>query len=417
MNSNYFTLLKNRNFFLVWMSQVISQFGDRLTQMALIGLVYKVSPGSSLGLAKMFSIAIVPVFLISPIAGVYVDRWDKRKTMYISDLLRCIFMVLVPFAAVKMHSMPVVYVIIFLSFCIGRFFIPAKMSIIPELVEKESFFMANSLISVTATIAAVLGFGFGGMMVQNWGVERAFFIDALTFLISGVAIILIRTNKNAAFNPKDIIAAGKDAIIKVKNSFMHETKEGIKYILSSKETLYAAKMQFILFALIGSLYTIFIVFIQKTLSTVTFDLGWLAVGCGAGLFGGSLFYGKIGSKVPIQKTINLSLLASSICLVTFVSLLKFYPYKLFAFISCFVLGVIASPIIIAVNTLIHNESENKFWGRIFSSLEIIIHIAFIIFMFTASYLAEKFTPFTIIIAVGIITMFLSLIFLREKPDA
>lgn len=417
MNTNYFTLLKNRNFFLVWISQVISQFGDRLTQMALIGLVYKVSPGSSLGLAKMFSIAIVPVFLISPIGGVYVDRWDKRKTMYISDLLRCVFMILVPFAAVKMHSMPLVYVIIFLSFCIGRFFIPAKMSIIPELVDKKSLFIANSLISVTATIAAVLGFGFGGMMVQSWGVERTFFIDALTFLISGTAIILIRTDKNAAFNPKDIIAAGKDAIIKVRNSFMHETKEGIKYILSSKETLYAAKVQFILFALIGSLYTIFIVFIQKTLSTVTFDLGWLAVGCGAGLFGGSLLYGKIGSKVPIQKTINLSLLSSSIYLITFVSLLKFYPYKLFAFISCFILGVIASPIIIAVNTLIHNESENKFWGRIFSSLEIIIHIAFIIFMFTASYLAEKFTPFTIIIAVGIITMFLSLIFLKEKPDA
>ena len=139
MNTNYFTLLKNRNFFLVWISQVISQFGDRLTQMALIGLVYKVSPGSSLGLAKMFSIAIVPVFLISPIGGVYVDRWDKRKTMYISDLLRCVFMILVPFAAVKMHSMPPCPCYYFLSFCIGCFY-PGKMSIIPELVDKKPFY-------------------------------------------------------------------------------------------------------------------------------------------------------------------------------------------------------------------------------------------------------------------------------------
>jgi len=417
MIQGYLKILRRKNFVFLWISQIIAQFGDRLTQMALIGLVYKINPGSSLGLAKMFSLAIIPVFLISPISGVYVDRWDKRKTMYISDFLRSLFIFLIPVAVSKFHSMPLVYFLIFLSFCVGRFFIPAKMAVIPSLVEKESFFMTNSLVSVTATIAAVLGFGFGGMIVEKWGVEQAFYINAITFVISGVLISLMRAQEKAKFDPKDILELGKDAIIKVKNSFIYEIHEGLKYILSSKETLYAAKVQFILFALIGSLYTVFIVFIQQTLSTGTFALGWLAVGSGAGLFIGSLFYGKIGANVPIRKTINLSLLSSSLYLITFVILLKFYPYKLFAFASCFILGLVASPVVIAVNTLIHKESEDKFWGRIFSSLEIIIHIAFIIFMFIASYLAEKFTPFTIIIAVGIITMILSYVFLREKPDA
>ena len=382
--------------------------------MALIGLVYEVAPGSSLGLAKIFSLAIIPVFLVSPISGVYVDRWDKRKTMYICDLLRGVFTILVPFAAIQFRSMPLAYVLIFLSFCIGRFFIPAKMAIIPSLVDKKSFFMANSLISTTATIAAVLGFGFGGMMVQKWGVERAFFIDALTFLLSALAISLMRLKGSVNFNPKDIIDLSKDAIATVKKSFLHETKEGMKYILSSKETRYAAKVQFVLFALIGSLYTIFIVFIQKTLSTVTFELGWLAVGCGAGLFIGSLFYGRIGAKFSIKKVTCVSLFFSALYLAVFVSLLKMYPCKWFAFFSCFIIGFIASPIAIAVNTLIHNESENKFWGRIFSSLEIIIHLTFIVFMFLSSYLAEKFTPFTIIIAISIITMFSSYFFLKEK---
>lgn len=385
--------------------------------MALIGLVYKINPGSTLGLAKMLSLAIVPVFLISPISGVYVDRWDKRKTMYMSDFLRSLCIFLIPVAVSKFHSIPLVYFLIFLSFCVGRFFIPAKMAIIPSLVEKESFFMANSLVSITATIAAVIGFGFGGMIVERWGVEQAFLINALTFVISGILISLMRTEGKTKFDPKDILELGKDAIIKVKNSFIYEIHEGLKYILSSKETRYAAKVQFILFALIGSLYTVFIIFIQQTLSTGTFALGWLAVGSGAGLFIGSILYGKIGANVPIKKTINLSLLSSSLYLIMFAILLRFYPYKIFAFISCFVLGLIASPVVIAVNTLIHNESEDKFWGRIFSSLEIIIHIAFIIFMFIASYLAEVFTPFTIIMAVGIITMILSYVFLREKPDA
>lgn len=417
MLQGYLKLLKRKNFVLLWISQIIAQFGDRLTQMALIGLVYKLHPGSSLGLAKMFSLAIIPVFLISPISGVYVDRWDKRKTMYTSDFLRCLCIFFIPMVVSKFHSMPLVYFLIFLSFCVGRFFIPAKMAVIPSLVEKENFFMANSLVSVTATIAAVLGFGFGGMIVQKWGVERAFFLNAVTFLLSGILIAMMRLQEKSKFDPKDIIDLGKDAIIKVKNSFMFEVGEGLKYILSSKETRYAAKVQFILFALIGSLYTVFIVFIQQTLGTVTFALGWLAVGSGAGLFIGSLLYGKIGSKVSIRKAINLSLFFSSLCLIAFVSLLRVHPHKLFAFISCLILGLVASPVVIAVNTLIHNESENKFWGRIFSSLEVIIHIAFIVFMFAASYLAEIFSPFTIIISVGIITILLSYIFLGEKPDA
>ncbi|RKY38040.1 MAG: MFS transporter, partial [Candidatus Omnitrophota bacterium] len=84
----YIHLLKKRNFFLLWISQIISQFGDRLTQMALIGLVYEIMPASSFSLAKVMSIPLIAVFLISPVAGVYIDRWDKQKTMYISDFLR-----------------------------------------------------------------------------------------------------------------------------------------------------------------------------------------------------------------------------------------------------------------------------------------------------------------------------------------
>jgi hypothetical protein len=72
--------------------------------------------------------------------------------------------------------------------------------------------------------------------------------------------------------------------------------------------------------------------------------------------------------------------------------------------------------VIAVNTLIHSESENKFWGRIFSSLEVIIHIAFIVFMFLSSFLAEIFSPFTIIVAIGAITMFFSYIFLKQAKS-
>ena len=74
-------ILKDRNFFLLWLGQIISQFGDRLNQMALVGFIHSRSPGSTVELAKLLSFTILPVFLIGPVAGVYVDRLDRRKLM------------------------------------------------------------------------------------------------------------------------------------------------------------------------------------------------------------------------------------------------------------------------------------------------------------------------------------------------
>jgi MFS family permease len=382
--------------------------------MALIGLVYKLEPSSPFGLAKVFSLAIIPVFLLSPVAGVYIDRWNKKKTMYISDFLRGFFIFLIPIFLFKFHLTGMVYVFIFLSFSAGRFFIPAKMSIIPYLVNKEDFFLANSLVSLTAMIAAVLGFGLGGIIVEKWGLLSAFFIDALTFIISAIFIFSMRTKEEAQFKARDFLDLGKDAFIKVKNSFLFEIKDGLKYILRSQDTLYAAKVLFLLFASLGSIYTLFIVFIQNTLSTVTIDLGKLAVGAGLGLFSGSLLYGRFAQKLPLKKTIIFSFIFANLYLLFFVILLKFYPSKIFAFFSCLFLGMIISPIAIAINTLIHKESKDNFWGRIFSSFEFIVHLAFIIFMFLSSYLAEKFSPFTIIVSICIISVFFALFSLRER---
>ena len=81
-------LFKNKNFTFLWFAQVIANFGDRVSQMALIALVWRRAPGSSLELAKVMSFTIIPVFVIGPVAGAWVDRWDKRDVMIISDILR-----------------------------------------------------------------------------------------------------------------------------------------------------------------------------------------------------------------------------------------------------------------------------------------------------------------------------------------
>ena len=381
----YFKVLKKRNFLLLWLGQIISQFGDRLTQMALIGLVYKIKPYSAMSLAKIMSLTIIPVFLVSPAAGVYIDRWNKQKTMFWCDLLRGASVILILFSFFYAHSLIGVYLFIFLSFCFGRFFIPSKMAIIPVLVNKKDILMANSLISTTAMIAAMLGLGFGGFIVQRYGVGVAFMIDAATFFISALSIYFIKVKEKKHFRAYDLIDLGRQTINQIGHSFALEIKEGIRYFVTSTQTRYAAKVFFVLFSCIGALYVVFIVFIQNVFHTITLDLGILAVGGGSGLFLGTLIYAHYGRKENIKKVINLSMFSVSLFLVAFVIFLKVYPSKAVAFFSCFILGMIVSPVVVAVNSLIHSHSDDNLWGRIFSSLEVVIHLAFIIFMFIASF--------------------------------
>ena len=118
--SKFSEVLKSRNFFCLWLGQIISQLGDRLSQMALIAFVYSRAPGSAYEIAKILSFTIIPVFLIGPIAGVYVDRWDRRKTMYACEFLQMILIFTIPFFLFYTKNMIPIYIIVFISFCIGR---------------------------------------------------------------------------------------------------------------------------------------------------------------------------------------------------------------------------------------------------------------------------------------------------------
>lgn len=414
MLTPYLKVLKNRDFFFLWLAQVISQFGDRLTQIALVGLVYAKVGASSLSLAKVMFFTILPVFLISPLAGVYVDRWDRRKTMYVSDFLRGLLILVLALFGLGFKSFIPLYTLIFLTFCIGRFFIPAKMSIIPYLIEKkEDLFIANSLVSLTANVAAILGFGIGGLIVERWGSFCGFVIDSITFFLSSLLIIFIGTQTQGRFKKEDFLEIGKD-LIKVEKSLLGEFKEGLNYLLSKESTLFSIKSFSFLFSCLGALYVVFIVFIQETLHTATKDLGFLAVGLGLGLFFGSLIYGRIASKFSLTKTINLMFFLSNIFLLIFVVSLRVFPSRSLVSLFSFILGGLVSPIVIGVNSLIHKKSQGNFWGRIFSSLEVVMHLSFLVFMFITSYLAEVYSAFSIILLVGIIGCLLSALSLFKK---
>ena len=146
------------------------------------------------------SSATLPNLLLSPIAGAFVDRWDRKEVMVVSDILRAAIVLLLPIAAVT--NILLVYPLIFLVTTISVFFRPARVAILPRIVPEEDLLSANSAMWVGETIADVVGYPLAGVFVALLGtaVPLAFWLDSATYLAS--ACLLGTIVVNAAARPR-----------------------------------------------------------------------------------------------------------------------------------------------------------------------------------------------------------------------
>lgn len=399
-------LLKDKNFSFLWFSQIISNFGDRLNQMALIGLIYARTPGSTIELAKLLSFTVLPVFLIGPIAGIYVDRWNRKYTMISCDLLRGLLVLLIPFFIVYSESMVPIYILVFIIFSITRFFLPSKLSIIPDIVHKDRLLLANSLTSTTRMIATIIGFGFGGIIVAHIGAKGGFYIDSVTYFISALLVSFV------AIKLKEKIGAShpREKLRKIiKKTVLGDIKEGLLYLRDNKDIRMVANTMFLIMAGVGSVYIIIIVFIQEMLHSSTEHLGFLAMFLGAGLFLGSLAYGRFGANLSKKSVINFCLAVTGVIIAIFARSLKIWPYFFIAAGLSALLGIFSSPIIVSSNTMLHEVMLDKMRGRVFSSLDIIMHIAFLLFMVLTSLIAESVSKVLILIVIGAVFSIIGLV--------
>jgi predicted MFS family arabinose efflux permease len=317
--------------------------------------------------------------------------------MYVCDFLRALLLLSIPLFLFYTKNLFFIYFIIFIAFSLGRFFVPAKLSIVPELVVKKDLLIANSLVNTTGMIAAILGFGVSGVLVEWLGAQSGFFMNGLTFLVSASLIFLIAKKPRAPLNLKEV---GREIVEVISKSVVQEIKEGILYFMQKKDIRFTAGIMFILWSALGAAYVVLIVFVQKTLHSATKDLGLLIMFLGIGLFVGSLVYGRFGHRFSHYKIIFVSLILSGMMLICFALAINRYPYFKIAAVLSFLLGILVSPIMIASNTIIHKVSDNDMMGKIFSSLEIVAHLGFLLFMFISSLLAERIPHLYILTAVG-----------------
>ncbi len=185
--SEYVELLRaNKDYRLLWLGSVVSQFGDWFNLIASAALIAKLSDTGT-AISYLFLARFLPLFLFSPLAGVLADRYERRQVMIASDLLRAA--TVFGFLLVREPGQIwLLYLLTFLQFALSAIFTPARSAVLANVVQPSELVPANALDSLTWSTMLAFGALLGGLVAAVLGIAQAFILDALTFLVSALLI-------------------------------------------------------------------------------------------------------------------------------------------------------------------------------------------------------------------------------------
>jgi len=190
--ASMFGVFRKRNFRLMWSAEFVSVVGSSLTDLAAGILVYRLTESAFMvGLTLM--VTAIPTLLVGLFAGVFVDRFDRKKIMLGSDLFRGLIVLSIPIG-VQQFGLVWLYVALFFAAVVRQFFDPAWESVVPEIASDEELAAANSFLSISSFGSTAVGFALAGFLAHV-DIYLPFYIDALTFAVSFVFVLAVRIPK------------------------------------------------------------------------------------------------------------------------------------------------------------------------------------------------------------------------------
>ena len=389
----YVRLALNGSFSALWSGQLISLFGDRLNQLALVAVV-AISTGSALATGLVFFAATLPNLLLSPIAGTFVDRWDHKEVMVVSDILRAAIVLVLPIAAVT--NIVLVYPLIFLVTSISVFFRPARVAILPQIVPEEDLLSANSALWVGETIADVIGYPLAGVFVALLGtaVPIAFWVDSATYLASAALLATIVVQARAR-STNDGVARRPNFIAELTAGWHFLRKETV--LLAN--TLQGAAGQFSL----GIAIALTPSFVQVAFNQSGFGwqaaYGFLETGLGLGNLLGGFLIGLIGARFAKGRMVIVGYAAWGLLIFLF-ALTSNLPIALGL---AFGQGVANMVFIIPSQTLFQERTPPELMGRVVSFRFALVFGSMTIAMALGAVLGQMLGPAPVIATFGLVT--------------
>lgn len=350
-------VLKQRNYALLWVGQLISTMGDLILYIALPFYVYKLT-GSALATAGMFIAESLPRLIGGSVAGVFVDRWNRKTIMIVSDLLRAGLMLIV--LSVRSADLVwIVYVVTFVEASISIFFLPAKSAVIPLIVSRKDLGAANSLDAVSMSVTQLVGPSIGGALFGLFSITGVVFTDSASFLVSAACILFIAGN----FVPKrEVNVSGETR--SALGSLWREWLDGL--VLMVRERLLAVYLITVTLLSLGQgiINVLLLVFVRQELHGGSLQYGWMATAQGLGALVGGIALAQLVRNLDPARLFGAGLVIGGVlAIITFNIPILVVDIALIA-----VIGVFVTVSVISEQTMLQATVSDQFRGRVFASI-------------------------------------------------
>ena len=401
-SAGMFAIFRKRDFSLMWLAQLISTIGESLTDLAAAILIFQITD-SAFAVGAVLMVTAIPTLFVGLFAGVFVDRFDKKRILLLANLLRGIIVLGIPGA--YLAFMPgnqdlfviSLYSLIFLSATVRQFFDPAWEAVLPEIATEEELTQANSFLAVSSFGSTAVGFAAAGFLASSGNPLLPFYIDAATYFVAFALLLPIVVAKKKSTEDESTSIG-----VVVEN-----LKSGASYLWRTpilRSIFLTGAPVFLSFGLWNVLLLPMAI---RVLGGTEFEYGLQEGLTSVGFVAGSFFMAKLGDRLAEGTWV----VAATVLMGVFGALYGLSPSMAVAIVMVTITGFLNAPQSIARRLLLQRHIPRDMRGRVFSAMYVSRDVLFLVGMAGAG-LADVFpvrdlvvVSSAVLIGAGIATQF------------
>ena len=361
---------------LLWIAQVVSIFGDFLALFSVLSDVsfrLKATPAQVTMISVTF---LIPFALLGPVAGVFVDRWDAKRTMIASDLIRAALALGLAFAS----GLNQIYAILFALSAVSTFFVPAQTIAIRSVTPREGLMAANALMQQAFQVVRIISPAIAGAMVNWVGAKPAYYFDGASFIFSASMIAAIAIKRAAAAtNSSSPSESGK------LKSILNDLMAGARFIFTH------ATISFVMLAMAAGMFALscfaplIAIYVRDMLKSTGFQFGVISSMIGVGMIFATQFITRFAKNRSKSLLVVAGLFGMGVAVMVMVSI----GHVAVAAVGAFGIGFGAIFIIVPTQTLMQQETPVELVGRVSSSFMSVLSVSQLLGLIISGSLTQR----------------------------
>ena len=357
-----FAVFRKRDFSLLWLAQLVSTAGSALTDLAAGIWVYR-ETGSALAVGLTLMATAVPSLIVGLLAGVYVDRHDRKQILIVTCLVQAVIVALIA-VVIGIESIAVfgLFGLILLNAGVKQFFDPAHDSLIPEMASDEELSSANAFLSIAGFGSTAIGFAAAGLLASTVGIYWAFIIDAATFVFSAGCIALM--------SKYPMPVPDEEASVAV---ILANLRSGLATLFGTPIIRSLFVVGALMFFSFGLWNVLLLPMSIRVLGATEFEYGLQEGLTSVGFVAGSFFMARFAGRLaePVWIVIAMFGMAASGILYGLATSIPF------AILMVMISGFFNSPSSVSRATLLQRNTPREMRGRVFSAFYVMRDVIFL----------------------------------------